>query len=274
MDASSVFDFDSPVRSVAVAVLLAVAGLGIGLLLVLGAGLSFALAGVTPGPTLQVVVSLIAIQGVGLLGVSAAYLLYRDTDLVGMRVPTIRDAIWAGSGFAIVIVGYFVIAQVVAALDVTPAENQIAQLAEGNPDLLLLLIPAAFLIIGPGEEYLFRGIVQGRLREVFSAPVAIAIASVIFGAAHLASISGPLTGSLVYVGIVALLAVVLGVSYEATDNVLVPSFIHGAYNAVLFGLLWVALKFFPEALQEAQDAQNAALWRLGETVTTVVPAVT
>lgn len=273
MAESSIVDFDSPVRSVAVAVLLAVAGLAIGFLLVVGAGLSFRFAGVTPGPTLQVVVSLIAIQGVGLLGVSAVYLRYRDTALVGVRVPTLRDVIWAGSGFAIVIVGYVVIAQVIAALGVTTAENEVARLAQGNPDLLLLLIPAAFLIIGPGEEYLFRGIVQGRLREVFSAPVAITIASVIFGAAHLLSISGPLTGSLVYVGIVALLAVVLGVSYEATDNILVPSFIHGAYNAFLFGLLWVALKYFPEALQEAQDAQNAALWTLGDAVTTVVPVL-
>jgi membrane protease YdiL (CAAX protease family) len=36
---------------------------------------------------------------------------------------------------------------------------------------------------------------------------------------------------------------VLGVTYEATDNLVVPSLIHGAYNATLFTLAYLSVTF-------------------------------
>ena len=228
-------------------------GLGAGFALAQGAGYVLLAAGVTPGPVLATVVSLVAVQGVGLLGVSGLYLWLRDRDLVGVGVPDLRELIFTASGYALVMGGYFVVVFAVVAAGIQPAQNNIAGLAQGAPELLLLLIPASFLIIGPGEELLFRGVVQGRLRQAFSAPVAIALASVIFGAIHIFAITGPTSGKFVYVAIVAVLALVLGTTYELTDNIVVPSLIHGAYNATLFGLAYVALKFAPESARQGGE---------------------
>jgi membrane protease YdiL (CAAX protease family) len=53
---------------------------------------------------------------------------------------------------------------------------------------------------------------------------------------HVFSLQG--SGKLVYIGVVFTLALVLGVAYELTDNLAVPALIHGAYNAVQFGLAY------------------------------------
>jgi membrane protease YdiL (CAAX protease family) len=38
----------------------------------------------------------------------------------------------------------------------------------------------------------------------------------------------------VYVGVAFVLALVLGVAYEYSDNLVVPALIHGTYNAIQF----------------------------------------
>jgi hypothetical protein len=38
-------------------------------------------------------------------------------------------------------------------------------------------------------------------------------------------------------------SVVFGIVYEYTNNLVVPVLIHGAYNATLFSLLYLAVKF-------------------------------
>jgi len=40
-------------------------------------------------------------------------------------------------------------------------------------------------------------------------------------------------------------ALVFGISYEYTDNIVVPSLIHGLYNATLFTGLYVVIRFGP-----------------------------
>ncbi len=46
------------------------------------------------------------------------------------------------------------------------------------------MIPISFLLIGPGEELLFRGVVQGVLKRSFNSIYSILIASIIFSVAH------------------------------------------------------------------------------------------
>jgi membrane protease YdiL (CAAX protease family) len=46
-------------------------------------------------------------------------------------------------------------------------------------------------------------------------------------------------GKLVYVGIAFILALVLGATYEYTDNLTVPAVIHGAYNAIQFTIAYL-----------------------------------
>jgi membrane protease YdiL (CAAX protease family) len=105
----------------------------------------------------------------------------------------------------------------------------------------LALVPLSFLLIGPGEELLFRGVVQGRLRQAFSPIAAVVIASAIFAAVHVVALSGSAGGRAVTVGVLFLPSLVFGAAYERTGNLVVPSLIHGGYNATLFGLFYLSL---------------------------------
>ena len=93
------------------------------------------------------------------------------------------------------------------------------------------------MLIGPGEELLYRGLIQGLFKESFGPLRAIVLASGLFAVVHVFSLSG--TGKLTYIVIVFGLALILGGIYEYTDNLVVPAFIHGTYNAVQFALAYL-----------------------------------
>jgi membrane protease YdiL (CAAX protease family) len=69
--------------------------------------------------------------------------------------------------------------------------------------------------------------------ESYRPVVAILLASGLFAMPHVFSLSGQ--GKIVSVSIVFLLALVLGASYVYSENIVVPSVIHGTFNAVQFG---------------------------------------
>lgn len=235
----------------------------------LAAGVLIAGLGVELSPAAFIVLGLVFTQGVGCAGIALAYSRYRPAISrffrdrfgrvdaperfdFGFGLPSLRD-------LGIVIVGYFLAfggaivgAIVVSQLQVDTGANQAAEVGMENPEVLLLLIPASILIIGPGEELLFRGVVQGRLREVMGPVSAIAIASVIFAGLHWFAISGGSpTGNLVALGILVVPSIVFGAAYEYTGNILVPSLIHGIYNATLFSLLYVSVTYGGELGGEA-----------------------
>lgn len=245
----AVENVDGRGRRVAVAlvlsVVLAVLGLAVGAGLVRAAGLLLDAAGISLPVGAGVVLSAVLLQGVAFGGVALAYLRVRGLGLEYIRVavPDLRQYIWVGSGYVLSIVGALSIGAVVVLSGIQPAQNRIAEVGQGNPEVFLLLIPISFLLIGPGEELLFRGLVQGTLREVFGPAPAIALASVVFAAAHVTSLSGAFAGRVVTIGLLLVPAVVLGVAYERTGNLVVPALIHGAYNATLFTLAYVSLKF-------------------------------
>jgi len=70
----------------------------------------------------------------------------------------------------------------------------------------------------------------------------------VFAIIHYPSLSGSPTGQLIYVAIISVPGLIFGVAYEYTDNLVVPALIHGLYNATLFALLYVALRFAPESM--------------------------
>jgi membrane protease YdiL (CAAX protease family) len=92
-------------------------------------------------------------------------------------------------------------------------------------------------VVGPVEELLFRGVVQGGVRRAFDAVPAVLIASLAFGLIHLPSVSGTPVERWAYVGVVVVLGSVLGALYEWTDNVVVPGLAHGVYNAAIYVVL-------------------------------------
>ena len=217
-----------------------------------------------------VVINLTFIQGVGCIGVALAY--YKFRPAIAPRVRSVLDLDGAGRPLVIpasipdgrdiltIVVGYggaftvaiagsvlLAVAQSVGGSSIETGTNQAAEIGQQSPEVLLLLIPASILLIGPGEELLFRGVVQGRIREMFSPVPGILIPSALFGGLHWFALSGgSLTGNLFVLGLLTAVGTVLGVTYEVTDNIVVPSAIHGFYNATLFSLLYVAIAYGDE----------------------------
>lgn len=186
-------------------------------------------------------------QAAGFGVVAFAYLRYFGVgiDFLRIRMLTLRDIGWIIGGLIGLFVALFAMSYAVMSLGFSqPAEHQIAALGEQNPELLLVLIPLSFLVIGPGEELLFRGVIQTWLIQEFSDISGVIATSVIFALGHLAAYSG---GNIVVsLSILFVLSILLGAIYEVSDNLVVPALVHGAYNAILFLGLYASLVFEDE----------------------------
>lgn len=180
------------------------------------------------------------ITGAGFVLVVGLYLAWRDEfDLVNARVPTLRDLGWTVLGVAALVGTLIVVDVVFQELGIQTAQHQIQDLGAAHPRLLLVMLPLAFLVIGPSEELLFRGVIQGVLRRAYRPLPAIAIASVMFGIGHVTALTGSGKQSTIF--IILLLGGILGVLYEYTDNIVVPILIHGTYDALAFVQIYVAV---------------------------------
>jgi membrane protease YdiL (CAAX protease family) len=260
MDRSSLRLDDATIaRLRALAVVLVVAGVG----LAVGVGLSLVLSvllfalGVDPSVLLLLVVSLVSIQGVAFGGVALGYVAVRGWSTVdlGIRLPTLRDLLFVVGGYVAAFAAAVAGVIVITVTGAPAGQNRVGEFASADPTVLLWLIPASFLLIGPGEELLFRGIVQGRLRETFAPVPGVVLASAIFAAVHFVALTGGAGARLVTVTALFFPALVFGTVYELTDNLVVPALVHGAYNATLFGLTYLAFRL---AGSDAMDPQAGA----------------
>ncbi len=241
-------------------------GLFLGFLLLNVAALALVIAGVDISPTLNIVLSLAFVQGVGCVLVALAYVRNRKrvsavvNDLlgdggpgipfsVGFARPDLRDGAAAVGAYLAAFVGGPIIAGTIAGLlaqsiGAETGQNSAVEIALESPELLLLMIPASILLVGPGEELLFRGVVQGRLREVFGPVASVVLAGTVFAGLHWFALSGgDPAGNLLALGVLLVPSYVFGASYELTGNILVPSLAHGLYNATLFTLLYVLIVY-------------------------------
>jgi membrane protease YdiL (CAAX protease family) len=190
--------------------------------------------------------------GFAVLGLS--YLRWRGFDrgrivsYLGITRPTAKQLGLVVGTALLMVVAAGVLTQVVlqllelAGIEASPAENSSTQILEENPSPALLVggIAFMFLVVGPTEELLFRGVIQGRLRERLSAPTAIVIASVLFGSVHLLALSGggP-AGIATTLAVLSTVAIALGSIYEYTGNLVVAALTHGLYNSILITGLYI-----------------------------------
>ena len=243
---------ESRLRALVIGVGVGVGGLLLGLLFTLVA-LRVVGEFVDVGILELIVLSLLMTQGVGLGGAAIAYVSWRGVglDYVEARLPSLTDVAWVVAAYVVAIVGVIAVGILLTVVNAPSANNQAAETATESPEVLLVLIPGSFLLIGPGEELLFRGVVQTRIREAFGPIPGVFLASLIFAAIHVLALVGSLEGTLVTVGVLMLPSLILGTAYEYTDNIVVPALIHGAYNATLFTLLYVSLRFGDGASESA-----------------------
>ncbi|RXK50539.1 CPBP family intramembrane glutamic endopeptidase [Halorientalis pallida] len=205
---------------------------------VLGVGLELSNTG-------ALILSLIGIQGIAFPTVGYVYLRYHGRavlEFVPTRVPSLRDVGvivggWIGALGALLVVANLVL----AVSDTAPAQNQAAQTVAENPEFVPFLLPFVFLLNGPGEEFLYRGVIQGRFREDFSAPAAIVLATLMFAPIHIFSfVEASPQAALLTISLLTVPSLVFGAVYEYTDNFVVPALVHGLYNATLFGGIYLS----------------------------------
>lgn len=223
--------------------LIGVAGFAVGTLFTIAAMSLFSMIGISVGnqPVLQIVIGVITLQGLGFGSVALFYLSTNDNgfDILMVSVPDLSDVIWITAGLIALFFSLIAINLVQIVFGIESAEHGIIELGSQNPEILLVLVPLSILLVGPGEELLFRGVIQQLLRIRFGVVIGIAIASVIFAVAHVGSLTGEglLPTLLTYI----VLSLILGGSYEYSKNLVVPAMIHGLFNAIQFGIVyWVA----------------------------------
>lgn len=231
-------------RAVGASIGLAIAGLVAALAITLGISLLIALAGYSMTPVLRF---LLFVPGfVMFVVVGLGYLRYRELawSYVGIDVPSLSDLLWTGVGYVSAFAVVIISALILTAIDVEPdATNSSAEFGMNNPELLLWMIPLMLFVVAPAEEFLFRGIIQSRLRETFIAPVAIVIAAIVFATLHFFALTGGTGGKLIAISILFFPSLVFGIVYEKTGNLVTNTIVHGVYNSTIVVLLYVSLRF-------------------------------
>jgi len=246
---------DSRLRAAGVGLGVGVAGFVGGNVVALLVVLLLNAAGVAITPVLNIVVSLLFLTGVGFMGTAVAYLRYRGISLraIGLEIPSIKEFGLVIGALVASFAYLMVLGAILQSTGTESGSNQVANMAMENPEIVLYLLPGAYLLIGPGEELLFRGVVQNRIREAFGPISGVFLASVIFAGIHVTSVVGS-SASAVLVTLVGLvpISLLLGGLYEYTRNLTVPILVHGTYDAIIF------LALYAVATGTVEESGNAA----------------
>jgi len=238
-------------------------GIGLGLAVggfALGIGAIFVLAFIIFGAGIELsepeflIVSLIGIQGIGFPLVGYGYVTYTGRSLrrfVPTHLPGLRQIGLIVAGWIGTLVAVGLVSSLIQLAGLVPAENSAGRIIMENPGFVPYLLPFVFLLNGPGEEFLFRGIIQGRFRETYGPAVAIVLATLMFAPMHILSLVGSPSAALVTISVLTVPSLIFGALYEYTGNFVVPAVVHGLYNATLFGSIYVAARYGPEASAQA-----------------------
>jgi membrane protease YdiL (CAAX protease family) len=228
--------------SLVFAVALAGLGLGLGAGLVRGAVALLDQLAIQLTAAQAVLLSTVLLQGVAFGSVSLGYMWVRglSLDWIGIAVPDLRGWLTVASGWILAFIGALMMVVLVVVSGLDPAANRTSELGQADPLVFALLIPVSFLLIGPGEELLFRGIIQNSMVESLGRWPGILLATLLFAAAHVFSLTGPLTGRATTILLLFVPGFVLAVSYDYSENIVVPSLIHGGYNATLFSFAFLS----------------------------------
>lgn len=224
--------------AITVAVGLAVVAYGGGNVAVLAGAIVLSAVGVELSPRGWLVLSIVTIQLLFFVGVSIAYLAYRDLTLadIGVKWPSLEGWIALGAGYIGLIVLWLAasIASFFVAdrfgIERTP--QSIIEIGQQDPFVFVLLAVLSVLIVGPAEELLFRGVIQTRLRETFGVVVALTVATALFALIHVFGfLGGGVGGAVLGVSVLFVIGSVLAVVYEYTGNLVVVAILHGLFNA-------------------------------------------
>lgn len=228
----------SQLRTVAVAIGLLLAGMvvnnGVGVFAVL----VFGVESVTTGGTGFLVSALFG-QGL-VFAVALAYVYWRPLR-IPFALPSRDEPLLIGAGVVVSVVAAIVLNFLRQLLVPTNMTSGLGEVFSANPTLMLVVGVLSVVLFAPAEELLFRGAIQGRLREAFGSRWAVVGASTLFGAWHLLNFSGSLLGTVLAAAVLGAVSLLWGYAYERTDNLAVPVLTHGLYNLTFMLLAYTGL---------------------------------
>lgn len=149
------------------------------------------------------------------------------------KLPMLKYIKWITISLVLLLLINFVLSILFSVLDLNIAENAVFDIAKNNPIYLLYLIPIMLFIVGPMEEFMFRGIIQGVFRDSYGVNISLLITSGIFGLIHIPAAGGLTYSALLYVLTAFSLGLLLGYIYEMKKSLLIPIIAHGLYNSIL-----------------------------------------
>jgi membrane protease YdiL (CAAX protease family) len=258
---------ENPLKTVVVALALVVGGFASGITL---SGVALGVLSLFPFVPQGVSFFLLLIfQFAGFVLFGLGYLRWRGLDreaitqYFGVGVPSLKEIGLILVTWVVMIIVAGIVAQVVmiAATELfgsgaaeEPAENPVSGLVAENPEIVPAMVLFMFLVVGPAEEFLFRGVIQGRLRERLSAVPAIVIASAVFASAHVLALWGqdPVAIAMT-VTILFVPSLGFGAIYEYTGNIVVPALLHGFHNSVVVTVVLLGAQ---------ASAQESVIWTL------------
>lgn len=177
------------------------------------------------------------------LAVGAAYLWRRPSFDLPIRAPTRSDLPFLLGGllasFLAAGLSLAVTDTVVPALELSPGYAEYSPLDTLTGPALAAAVGVSLLVIGPAEEFLFRGVIQGRLAETFDAGAAIGIGGAVFALFHVYPVAllSPPPAALVHMAAYyTLMGGIFGLVYHRTDTLVGPALVHGVFNAALFAV--------------------------------------
>lgn len=168
---------------------------------------------------------------IGFLLVAILFIRYKKIELP-FDIPSRSNLKYIGGGIVLTIVTAIGLLQLQSILDLM-SKSAIQDMAESNPVILLILAVLSVVLVAPSEELLFRGAIQGRLRERFGPYFSIITASLLFGSLHLLNFTGSVLPTLMSAFIIVVIGSILGWLYEQTKNIAVPITVHAIYNFIL-----------------------------------------
>jgi membrane protease YdiL (CAAX protease family) len=121
------------------------------------------------------------------------------------------------------------------AINLLNRPNPLLQISE---EYALIMVAVSFVVIGPAEEYLFRGFVYGGLLSLFQGRHWFGLAfisSLFFAGMHLyyASVYG-LASLIMFVDLITFGMAMAVTYYISGGNLVAPALIHGGYDAIGF----------------------------------------
>jgi len=189
--------------------------------------------------TTSVIVGIAIIGQLGFLFVAIFYIRKRNIP-VPIEMPSLSDTIHIAGGILLTLITAAALSQLLYFLDLMP-ESPLEEMAAADPRLLLALAFLSVILVAPAEELLFRGAIQGRLRQRFGPIPSIVTASILFGALHLGNYTGALLPIIMGAVLITVVSLILGALYDRTDNLVVPITVHAIYNVVLLLISYAAI---------------------------------